>query len=70
MNYGLVKHWNLSRGFGFITPENGDADVFVHVRQLEDTGSDYLEVGARVAFEVGPDGRNSGKTEARNVRVV
>jgi CspA family cold shock protein len=70
MNCGTVKHWNLDRGFGFLVPDDGSPDVFVHVRQIADTGHDFLEVGARVEFEVGPDSRRSGKTEARNVRVL
>ena len=67
---GVVKHWNLTRGFGFITPEAGGADVFVHVRNLANPGLDGLDIGERVSFEVAPDGRNGGKVEARNVRVV
>ena len=64
---GQVKKWVGDRGFGFITPEAGGADVFVHVSALG--GLDELEVGARVSFDEEIDPR-SGKTCATNVRVI
>jgi CspA family cold shock protein len=63
MSNGTVKFFNNSKGFGFITPEEGDKDVFVHVNELVDEIKD----GDKVSFDVeeGPKGLN-----AVNVRVV
>ena len=63
---GQVKKWVGDRGFGFITPEAGGRDVFVHVSAL--SGLDELEVGAKVSFEEELD--RSGKYRAVNVHVI
>jgi CspA family cold shock protein len=49
---GSVKWFNESKGFGFITPENGSKDVFVHFSAITDTGFKTLAEGQRVEFEV------------------
>ena len=49
---GSVKWFNESKGFGFITPENGSKDVFVHFSAIADTGFKTLAEGQRVEFEV------------------
>ena len=49
---GTVKWFNESKGFGFITPENGSKDVFVHFSAIADTGFKTLAEGQRVEFEV------------------
>ncbi|MCC6982951.1 MAG: cold-shock protein [Bauldia sp.] len=56
---GTVKFFNTSKGFGFITPDGGAKDVFVHVSALERSGIPSLTDGARVSFETEPD--RSGK---------
>ncbi len=61
------KFFNDDKGFGFITPENGGEDVFVHVSALQRGGS--LRQGDKVSFEVGQD-RRTGKSKAENVSVV
>jgi cold shock protein len=67
MATGTVKFFNDDKGFGFITPENGGADVFVHVSALRQGGS--LREGDKVSFEVGQD-RKTGKSKAENVSVL
>ncbi|MGR9416633.1 cold-shock protein [Rhizobium giardinii] len=67
MATGTVKFFNDDKGFGFITPENGGQDVFVHVSALQRSGS--LREGDKVSFEVGQD-RKTGKSKAENVSVL
>lgn len=52
-NTGLVKWFNNDRGFGFITPENGENDLFVHWSQIEGEGFKSLQEGQKVEFEIG-----------------
>ena len=68
MATGTVKFFNADRGFGFIKPEDGGADMFVHVSGIA-PGAPLLAEGMRVTFEVGTD-RKNGKTKAANVRIV
>ncbi|KQS75160.1 cold-shock protein [Rhizobium sp. Leaf384] len=67
MAVGKVKFFNDDKGFGFITPEDGGQDVFVHVSALSRGGS--LREGDKVSFEVGED-RKTGKSKAENVSVL
>jgi cold shock protein len=67
MATGTVKFFNDDKGFGFITPESGGQDVFVHVSALQGSGS--LREGDKVSFEVGQD-RKTGKSKAENVSVL
>ena len=62
---GTVKFFNYTRGFGFITPENGEKDVFVHTSALAHSGISLKE-GDKVSFEVEDDKRGRGK-QAANV---
>ena len=57
MNIGIVKFFNATKGFGFISPENGGKDVFVHVSAVEAAGMRSLNEGQRVSFEVQPDAK-------------
>jgi CspA family cold shock protein len=52
---GTVKFFNTTKGFGFITPDEGAKDVFVHVSAIQDSGLSGLEDGQRVSFETEPD---------------
>lgn len=54
---GTVKFFNTTRGYGFIAPEDGSKDVFVHVSAVERSGLGYLSEGQKVEFEVQPDAR-------------
>ncbi|TCL71378.1 cold-shock protein [Rhizobium sp. BK251] len=67
MPIGTVKFFNEDKGFGFITPENGGADVFVHVSALQQASS--LRDGQKVSYELGQD-RKTGKSKAENVTVL
>ena len=67
MATGTVKFFNGDKGFGFITPEIGGTDVFVHVSALQAGSS--LSDGQRVSYEIGQD-RKTGKSRAENVRVL
>lgn len=52
MATGTVKFFNTTKGFGFIRPENGDKDVFVHISAVQRAGLDTLTEGQRVSYEV------------------
>ena len=54
---GLVKFFNTTKGFGFIAPEEGGKDVFVHVTAVQAAGLRSLNEGQRVSFDVEPDKR-------------
>lgn len=67
MQSGTVKWFNSQKGFGFIQPENGDQDVFVHISAVERAGLNNLNEGQKVSFEVVAD-RRTGKSSAQNLR--
>lgn len=57
---GTVKFFNAQKGFGFITPDEGGKDVFVHVTAVERSGMGSLNEGMRISFETEPDKRGKG----------
>ncbi len=57
---GTVKFFNTDKGFGFIKPDSGESDIFVHISALKDSGLEYLEENQKVSFETEPDGRGKG----------
>ena len=59
MTIGTVKFFNASKGFGFISPEGGGKDVFVHVTAVEAAGLRSLAEGQKVSFDVVPDARGA-----------
>lgn len=65
---GTVKFFNHTRGFGFITPEDGSKDVFLHASALERSGTPPVNEGDKVSFEIEDDPRGRGK-QATNVQV-
>ena len=69
MNTGVVKSFNNQKGFGFIQPENGGSDVFVHISAVERAGLSTLNEGQKVSFELAAD-RRSGKSSAENLRLA
>jgi cold shock protein len=69
MTIGTVKWFNATKGFGFIQPEDGTKDVFVHISSVERSGIGNLHEGQRVSFETQRDAR-SGKVAAANLKNV
>jgi CspA family cold shock protein len=67
MTSGTVKWFNAQKGFGFIQPDGGGADVFVHISAVERSGIGNLTEGQKVTYEVETDPRR-GKTSATNLR--
>ena len=67
MNTGTVKFYNSQKGFGFIAPDDGGKDVFVHATALERAGIRTLNEGQKVTFEVHEDPK-SRKSSATNLR--
>jgi CspA family cold shock protein len=67
MTTGTVKFYNGQKGFGFIQPEDGSKDVFVHATALERAGISYLVEGQKVSFDTEQD-RRTGKVAATNLR--
>ncbi|MGD9784702.1 MAG: cold-shock protein [Hyphomicrobiaceae bacterium] len=57
---GIVKFFNAQKGYGFITPDDGGKDVFVHVTAVERSGIGLLNEGMRISFETEPDKRGKG----------
>jgi CspA family cold shock protein len=63
---GTVKWFNPTKGYGFIQPDNGSKDVFVHISAVEKAGYSSLAEGAKVSFDVV---NNRGKDSAENLRI-
>ena len=68
MNKGTVKWFNSQKGFGFIQPDNGGTDVFVHISAVERAGMGTLQEGDKITYEVVAD-RRTGKSSADNLRM-
>ena len=69
MTTGIVKWFNPAKGFGFIQPEAGGPDVFVHISAVERAGMRALNEGQKVSYDVVAD-RKTGKSSADNLRTV
>jgi cold shock protein len=69
MNKGTVKWFNSQKGFGFIQPESGNKDVFVHISAVERAGMSTLNEGQKVTFDVVAD-RRTGKSAVENLRAA
>jgi CspA family cold shock protein len=69
MQIGTVKWFNATKGYGFIQPESGGADVFVHISAVERAGLGSLSEGQRVGFELERDPR-SGKVSAGQLQAA
>ena len=66
MSVGTVKWFNSSKGYGFIEPEDGGADVFVHITAVQASGMDGLEEGQKLSFDL--EEAKNGKTNAVNLQ--
>lgn len=69
MTTGTVKWFNSTKGFGFIQPDNGGADVFVHISAVERSGLGTLTDGQKISYEITQD-RRSGKSSADNLQAA
>jgi CspA family cold shock protein len=69
MNSGTVKWFNSTKGFGFIQPDDGTTDVFVHISAVERSGLGSLAEGQKISYEIVRD-RKSGKNSADNLRAA
>jgi cold shock protein len=69
MSTGTVKWFNGQKGFGFIQPDDGGKDVFVHISAVERAGMQNLNEGQKISYEVVAD-RRTGKSSADNLRAV
>ena len=69
MNTGTVKWFNSTKGFGFIQPDNGNTDVFVHISAVERAGMRSLVDGQKIRYDIVQD-RKSGKNSADNLRAA
>ncbi len=67
MQKGTVKFYNVQKGYGFIAPDNGGKDVFVHATALERAGLEPLKEGQKVSFDTAED-RRTGKTAVNNIQ--
>lgn len=65
---GTVKWFNSRKGYGFIIPENGQKDIFVHITQLEKLGLSRLDEGQAVGYDIYSD--RDGKDAAGNIRLI
>lgn len=69
METGVVKWFNGQKGFGFIQPDSGGQDVFVHISAVERAGLSGLNEGQKVSYEVVVD-RQRGKSSAENLKTL
>jgi CspA family cold shock protein len=69
MDTGTVKFYNHQKGFGFIAPDNGGKDVFVHATALERAGMQSLSEGQKVSFDTQED-RKTGKIAVANIQAA
>ena len=69
MTTGTVKWFNATKGYGFIQPQGGGKDVFVHISAVERSGMQTLSEGQKISYELETD-RRSGKQSAGNLRAA
>uniref|UniRef100_A0A6C0F2J6 CSD domain-containing protein n=1 Tax=viral metagenome TaxID=1070528 RepID=A0A6C0F2J6_9ZZZZ len=67
MQTGTVKWFNAQKGFGFITPDGGGHDVFLHITEVQKAGITILEEGQRVSYELAT---NKGKISAIDLKLI
>ena len=67
MQTGVVKFYNENKAYGFITPDDGGKDIFVHISAVERAGINTLSEGQKISFETAT---NKGKISAANLKVI
>ena len=67
MANGKIKWFNMKKGYGFIEPENGEKDVFIHISALEKAGIKFLSENQKVSYEVN---QTKGKLSAGNIKLI
>lgn len=67
MATGTVKWFNTNKGYGFISPDDGEKDVFVHITAIEKAGLHQLNDGQKVSYEIAT---NKGKQAAANIKLI
>jgi CspA family cold shock protein len=67
MANGKIKWFNMKKGYGFIEPENGEKDVFIHISALEKAGIKFLSDNQKVSYEVN---QTKGKLSAGNIKLL
>ena len=67
MTNGMVKWFNTNKGYGFIQPDNGNKDVFVHISAVEKSGLKTLLENQKVSFEINQD---KGRSSNANIKVI
>lgn len=67
MAIGIIKWFNPTKGYGFVQPEQGGSDVFVHISAVEKAGLNSLSEGQKIDYELAT---NKGKTSAVNIKLV
>lgn len=68
MQSGTVSWFKPDKGYGFIKPEGGGVEIFIHIREVEKAGIATLEQGEKLHFDVVPSKRHAGKWAAANIR--
>ena len=68
MQQGKIKFFNQEKAYGFIIPESGGSDVFIHMIELEKSGYKGINIGAKVTYEV--DASKKGKNQATNIKII
>lgn len=69
MSTGTVKWFNSQKGYGFIQPDDGGKDVFVHISAVQRAGMQGLDEGQKISYEIVAD-RRTGKSSADNLRTI
>ena len=68
MQQGKIKFFNSEKAYGFIIPEDGSGDIFIHMNEVEKSGYKGINIGQRVSYELGTN--HKGKQQAVNIKII